>query len=200
MQGKEKCKALKEIRKQIAENNDIKYVVDECEHKGDCKGTCPKCEAEVRYLEKELEKKRLLGQKVAIAGVSLGVAATFSACTTSIGDILPFGNNDLAGAPTAYEEDLGGATEIDPDEELLGEPIEIIPEDEIQDDESDITSDDELSDEEKDSDTELSDEDKDSDKNSSDEDKESDLDSNKESNDEESNEDSDNENSNSENK
>ena len=35
MQGKEKCKALKEIRKQIAENNDIKYVVDECKHKGD---------------------------------------------------------------------------------------------------------------------------------------------------------------------
>ena len=186
MQGKEKCKALKEIRKQIAENNDIKYVVDECEHKGDCKGTCPKCEAEVRYLEKELEKKRLLGQKVAIAGVSLGVAATFSACTTSIGDILPFGNTSV------YEEDLGGATEIDPDEELLGEPIEIIPEDEIQDDESDITSDDELSDEEKDSDDESSDEDKDSDENSSDEDKESD--------DEDSNEDSDNENSNSENK
>ena len=184
MKGKEKCKALKEIRKQIAENNDIKYVVDECEHKGDCKGTCPKCEAEVRYLEKELEKKRVLGQKVAIAGVSLGVAATFSACTTSIGDILPFGK----GAPSVYEEDLGGATEIDPDEELLGEPIEIIHEDEIQDDESDITSDDELSDEEKDSDDELSDEDKDSDENSSDEDKESNLDSNKDSDDEESNE------------
>ena len=55
MKGKEKCKALKEIRKQIAENNNIEYVVSECKHKGECKGTCPKCEAEVRYLEKELD-------------------------------------------------------------------------------------------------------------------------------------------------
>ena len=55
--GKEKCKALKQIRKQIADNNDIKYAVEECKHKGNCKGTCPKCEAEVRYLERELEKR-----------------------------------------------------------------------------------------------------------------------------------------------
>ena len=32
MKGKEKCKALKEIRKQIAENNNIEYVVSECKH------------------------------------------------------------------------------------------------------------------------------------------------------------------------
>ena len=83
MDGKEKCRALKQIRKQIAENNDIKYAVDECKHKGKCKGTCPKCEAEVRYLERELEKKRATGHKVAIAGVSLGIAAAFSACTPS---------------------------------------------------------------------------------------------------------------------
>ena len=156
MQGKEKCKALKEIRKQIAENNDIKYVVDECKHKGDCKGTCPKCEAEVRYLEKELEKRRVLGQKVAIAGVSLGIAATFSACATSIGDILPIGN-DLGGAPSAaYEEDLGGAAELPPEEELMGDPVEIIPEDENQDDETDNTSenDNENEDEEASSDVE----------------------------------------------
>ena len=172
MQGKEKCKALKEIRKQIAENNDIKYVVDECKHKGDCRGTCPKCEAEVRYLEKELEKKRLLGQKVAIAGVSLGVAATFSACTTSIGDILPFGNNDLAGAPTAIEEDLGGAAELPPEEEIMGEPEEIIPEDDFTDEETDNTSDDETNNASND---ELSDEDNYSEEeNSSDKVKESD--------------------------
>ena len=54
MRGKEKCKALKEIRRQIAEKNDIEFVVSECKHQGDCKGTCPKCEAEVRYLEREL--------------------------------------------------------------------------------------------------------------------------------------------------
>lgn len=46
--GKRTCKILKEIRRQIAEANDIEYVVEECQYKGDCLGTCPKCEAEVR--------------------------------------------------------------------------------------------------------------------------------------------------------
>ena len=53
MNGKNKCKILKEIRKQIAAENDISYVTSECKHKGDCLGTCPKCEAEVRYLEQQ---------------------------------------------------------------------------------------------------------------------------------------------------
>ena len=51
MNGKEKCRALKEIRRQIAEKNDIPYAVSQCTHQGNCKGTCPKCEAELRYLE-----------------------------------------------------------------------------------------------------------------------------------------------------
>ncbi|MCR4649743.1 MAG: hypothetical protein K5776_11770 [Lachnospiraceae bacterium] len=81
MNGKEKCKALKEIRRKIAENNDIYYAVEECQHKGDCKGTCPKCEAELRYLERELERRAALGKAVAFAGISLGVVSTFAACT-----------------------------------------------------------------------------------------------------------------------
>ena len=52
--GKQTCKILKEIRKQIAAENDIKLVIEECTYQGDCLGTCPKCEAEVRYLEREL--------------------------------------------------------------------------------------------------------------------------------------------------
>ena len=50
MSGKEKCKYLREIRKKIALENDITLVTSECTFKGECKGTCPKCEAEVRYL------------------------------------------------------------------------------------------------------------------------------------------------------
>lgn len=45
--GKQTCKILKEIRRQIAEANDIEFVTSECRYKGDCLGTCPKCEAEV---------------------------------------------------------------------------------------------------------------------------------------------------------
>ena len=78
--GKRTCKTLKEIRQQIADNNEIEYITSECNFQGECKGTCPKCEAEVRYLEKELNKRRQLGKAVAIAGISLGMAGSFSAC------------------------------------------------------------------------------------------------------------------------
>ena len=81
--GKKTCKILKEIRTQIAEKNDIEYVTSECGFQGECKGTCPKCEEEVRYLENELRKRQQLGKVVTIAGISLGVAGTFAACNNS---------------------------------------------------------------------------------------------------------------------
>ena len=81
MRGKEKCKALKEIRKQIAEKNDIEYVVSECTFQGECKGTCPKCEAELRYLERELAVKQGLGKAVAVVGISASVCTSLTACS-----------------------------------------------------------------------------------------------------------------------
>ena len=71
--GKQTCKILKEIRKQIAAENDIELVVSECTYQGDCLGTCPKCEAEVRYLERELEKRQRLGKAAVVAGLSVGL-------------------------------------------------------------------------------------------------------------------------------
>ena len=71
MSGKEKCKYLREIRKKIALENDITLVTSECTFKGECKGTCPKCEAEVRYLERELDKRRNLGKVITLAGLTL---------------------------------------------------------------------------------------------------------------------------------
>lgn len=80
MKGKNKCKILKEIRQKIADENDIPYVTRECTYQGDCKGTCPKCEAELRYLEQELEKRRSLGKTVAVAAVAAGLSLSLSAC------------------------------------------------------------------------------------------------------------------------
>ncbi len=77
--GKNTCRILKEIRKQIAEANDIEFVTEECRYKGDCLGTCPKCEAEVRYLEEQLLQRRKLGKAVAVVGVSLGLSLGASA-------------------------------------------------------------------------------------------------------------------------
>ncbi len=71
--GKQTCKILKEIRRQIAEANGIEFATSECRYKGDCLGTCPKCEAEVRYLEQQLRSRSLAGKAVAIAGISAGM-------------------------------------------------------------------------------------------------------------------------------
>ena len=81
MKGKDKCRILKQIRKKIADENDIPYVIEECPHKGECKGTCPRCEAEVRQMEEALSLRRRLGKGVAIAGIAAGVMATATACT-----------------------------------------------------------------------------------------------------------------------
>lgn len=78
--GKEICGVLKEIRQQVANENDIAFETSECQFEGECKGTCPKCEAEVRYLENEISKRKQLGKVAAIAGISMGVALTFSSC------------------------------------------------------------------------------------------------------------------------
>lgn len=74
--GKQTCKILKEIRKQIAAENDIKLVIEECIYQGDCIGTCPKCEEEVRYLERELEKRQRMGKAAIVAGLSVGLLGT----------------------------------------------------------------------------------------------------------------------------
>lgn len=73
--GRKVCNELKAIRKSIADANGIEYAPHECTHKGECAGTCPACEAEVKYLEKQLSLRALLGKAVVVAGLSVGVTA-----------------------------------------------------------------------------------------------------------------------------
>lgn len=73
--GKTICSVLKTIRKQVADANEIKYEPRECHYEGECRGTCPACEAEVRYIERELDLRRQLGKAVAIVGISAGLSA-----------------------------------------------------------------------------------------------------------------------------
>ena len=110
--GKKRCKILKEIRKQIAENNDIEFVTSECKHQGDCLGTCPKCEAEVRYLERELEKRQKLGRTIAVAGLAVALTTSTVGCDEDFFD----GLRPTGGKPLAPEE-----------EQLGGEPLLQIP-------------------------------------------------------------------------
>lgn len=117
--GKQTCKILKEIRKQIAEENDIEFVTSECTHKGDCAGTCPKCEAEVRYLERELEKRQRMGKAAVFAGMSLGTLFAATSCGTNMSVIEP-----LAGEP--YVPDTTECKHI-PDEPFLLEGDVVAP-------------------------------------------------------------------------
>ena len=80
--GKQTCKILKEIRRQIADANGIEFATSECRYKGDCLGTCPKCEAEVRYLEQQLRTRSLAGKAVALAGISAASLAMLMPIST----------------------------------------------------------------------------------------------------------------------
>lgn len=136
MNGKSKCKVLKDIRKKIAEANDIAYITSECKYQGDCSGTCPKCEAEVRYLEEELTKRKNLGKIVAVAGIAATLVVASAGCDVTF-------PNQTAGAPlpqeTTYQtqpattqpsttEPVPGEVPVDEttqpfDDVLFGEPV-----------------------------------------------------------------------------
>ena len=81
--GKSTCKLLKDIRQQIADANGISYQPKECHHKGDCAGTCPVCEEEIRYLERELKARKGNGFGMKVAGIAAGICATVMPMTAA---------------------------------------------------------------------------------------------------------------------
>ena len=81
MVGKEKCRILKQIRQRIADENEIPYETRECTHTGNCSGTCPYCENEVRYLESQLKKRAALGKGIRLAALCTGIAVSLTGCT-----------------------------------------------------------------------------------------------------------------------
>ena len=111
--GKEICRILKDIRKKIADENGIEFEITECTHKGDCAGTCPKCESELRYLESQLARRHSAGRMPRLAGLSLGLAAVAPALIAC---------NPLEGKPK-----IDG--EIEPP--LTGDPIVEYPDSDI---------------------------------------------------------------------
>lgn len=126
MNGKHKCKILKQIRRQIAQANDIAYITSECKHQGDCPGTCPKCEAEVRYLEDQLKKRQNSGKAVAVAGIAAALMLTATGCQSVIQPHVTT-TGDVAYPQTQTEPSTEAATcGTAPTEtlpELMGEPV-----------------------------------------------------------------------------
>ncbi len=103
MRGKQKCKILKEIRQRIADENDIPFVTRECSFQGECTGTCPRCESELRYLEEELARRTALGKRVSVAALCVGIALTSAACTPQVKPDPESYTNQLAGEIDTYE-------------------------------------------------------------------------------------------------
>ena len=87
--GKSTCKLLKDIRQQIADANGISYQPKECHHKGDCAGTCPACEEEIRYLERELRARKGNGFSMKVAGIAAGICATVMPMTAAAQGVKP---------------------------------------------------------------------------------------------------------------
>ena len=73
VKGKSTCKLLKSIRQQIANANGISYQPKECHYEGECAGTCPACEAEIRYLETQLRERKRKGWGMKVAGLAAGI-------------------------------------------------------------------------------------------------------------------------------
>ena len=127
MNGKNKCKILKDIRRQIAQDNDIELVTSECKYQGDCSGTCPKCEAELQYLENELRKRQAAGKAIAVAGIAATLMLGSVACTPEQT------KGDVGGAPPYQESSSTTVPTEDPNAtdstgELMGEPTEDLTE------------------------------------------------------------------------
>ena len=114
MLGKSKCRILKEIRQKIADENDIPYVTRECTYQGECSGTCPRCESELRYLERELAARQALGKRVTVAALCAVTAIGAAGCTPQ--------PEPTAGKP-AVEPDNTAVIGLDGNVALPGEEI-----------------------------------------------------------------------------
>lgn len=116
--GHVKCTSLRELRRKVARANQIPYDTEECDNLGPCWGTCPKCDEEVAYLDRELQKKKERGERIVLQGLGDEVLDMYgeyaeTSPESSIADGgLSFGglsmmneeNEDLSWGPGVYFE------------------------------------------------------------------------------------------------
>ena len=117
--GKRTCEILKDVRRKIAQENDIPLVERECTHDGDCRGTCPYCESEVRYLERELSKRRALGKAVTVAGIAVSTMM-MGACHSPKTPATPAGSESEPAPVNTLSQTAEPSPESSP--EPAGEP------------------------------------------------------------------------------
>ncbi len=77
------------MRRRIAEENGIELEMPECTYKGPCRGTCPRCESELRYLESALADRLRMGKAATVAGIALALTGTAAAQSTGTPTLPP---------------------------------------------------------------------------------------------------------------
>lgn len=110
--GRNICDTLKAIRKQIADANGIDYSPEECNYKGECMGTCPKCEQDVRDLEYELHLRQMAGKAIKVAGIAAGLVA-MTAC--SDGKVQRISSDATKSELNKVEEPISGDRQLEGD-------------------------------------------------------------------------------------
>ncbi|MCQ2975238.1 MAG: hypothetical protein MJ211_10590 [Bacteroidales bacterium] len=75
-QGRRICDYLKSIRQNIANQNGIEYTPSKCNFKGECAGTCPKCDAELVDLQNKINILSKTKRNITLAGIALSVSLT----------------------------------------------------------------------------------------------------------------------------
>jgi hypothetical protein len=110
--GRKICDILKDIRKTVSESEGIDLHQSECHHKGECLGTCPKCEAELQEINNKVSHNRLL-----TIGTATLTAVSLSACgintnTSDIsGDVSVSTESKTAGSAIGFDTSTAATTE-----------------------------------------------------------------------------------------
>ncbi len=123
--NKEKCKALKQIRKRIADVLDIDLHQRECTFEGKCSGTCPKCRQEEEQLNQAILAKTAVAAGVVTMAVGLsGCTPAAKGTVEGVGPILiknAVTEQQLAGEEEYIPPETGAVEYIPPEDELEGD-------------------------------------------------------------------------------
>lgn len=55
--GKDKCRYLKQLRKELCQTHQLEAEIIDCTFEGECIGTCPRCEYELQQIARQLAQK-----------------------------------------------------------------------------------------------------------------------------------------------
>lgn len=101
--GKQLCNLLRSIRMKIAKENNITYTPEECTHKSPCMGTCQKCDLELKYLTRELEKREKIYGKVNLRGIALEDIQNIN--EEQVNNVLRFPMIEISMGAVAFDDD-----------------------------------------------------------------------------------------------